>query len=213
MQYSIIMSGIGGQGIVVGTKLIGITATEIGLYCLHYAEYGGEMRGTKCECTLTVGDRPVTSTPQVSSCTAAIIMHPESFDHLHAMIEPGGLGLVNSSLIDVAKKQLRSDVEWVLLPLTDMGKELGHMMVATMVAIGAFAEETGIIPPLAIKDFLPEVIPPYRHQLLKMDGDGIDVGANAIARQNEVRIPTTSSPYIFASRQPLAGQAVAAGSV
>ena len=212
MQYSIIMSGIGGQGIVVGTKLIGITATEIGLFCLHYAEYGGEMRGTKCECTLTVGDQPVTSTPQVSSCAAAIIMHPESFDHLHQMIEPGGLALVNSSLIDVAKKQLRSDVEWVLLPITDMGKALGHMMVATMVAIGAFAEETGIIPALAIKDFLPEVIPAYRHQLLKMDSDGIDIGANAIARREEVRIPSASAPYVFTSRRPLAGSPVAARS-
>ncbi|HJN93633.1 MAG TPA: 2-oxoacid:acceptor oxidoreductase family protein, partial [Dehalococcoidia bacterium] len=193
------MSGIGGQGIIVGTKLIGITATGLGQYALHYAEYGGEMRGTRCECTLTVADKPVTSTPQVSNCEAAIIMHPESFDRLVQKLLPGGLALVNSSLIDVSKLALRKDVEWLLVPATDLGTSLGHAMVSTMVAIGAFAEETQLVPAAAIADHLSALIPPYRHQLLEMDAKGIEMGANCVATGEQVsRIPATEAPYHFA---------------
>lgn len=201
MQERVIMSGIGGQGIVVGTKLIGITATGLGHYAMHYAEYGGEMRGTRCECTLTVADEPVISTPQVSQCEAAIIMHPESFDRLADKLVPGGLALVNSSLVDVARKPLRADVEWLLVPATDLGASLGHRMVATMVAIGAFAEETKLVPAAAIKDYLPDVIPSYRHQLLEMDAKGIDVGANSVAGGVEIqRIAASDATYRFAGR-------------
>ncbi len=202
MQDRVIMSGIGGQGIIVGTKLIGITATGLGLYALHYAEYGGEMRGTRCECTLTVADQPVTSTPQVSACEAAIIMHPESFDRLVQKLVPGGLALVNSSLIDVSKRTLRKDVEWLMIPATDLGTSLGHPMVSTMVTIGAFAEETKLVPAAAIADHLSSLIPPYRHQLLEMDAKGIDVGANCVATGEQVsRIPASEASYRFAERK------------
>ena len=205
MQDRMIMSGIGGQGIVVGTKLIGVAATGLGLYCLHYAQYGGEMRGTLCECTLTVGDAPITSTPQVSRIEAGIIMHPESFDRVVSKIMPGGLALVNSSLIDVRKRELRPDLEWLLIPATDLGKAEGHLMVATMVAIAAFADETKVVPSSAIKAYLPEVIPPYRHQLLEMDARGLDVGARCLATgQGIERIPASTAAYRFKDRRPLA---------
>ena len=204
MQDRIIMSGIGGQGIVVGTKLIGIAATNLGRYCMHYAIYGGEMRGTKCECTLTVSDAPVTSTPEVSACEAVIIMHPESFDRLQAMLVPGGLALVNSSLIHPEMDRLRDDVEWLFLPVTDIGTEKGHLMVATMVAIGAFAEETQIVPSEAIKDYLTEVIPAYRHQLLEMDRAGVDAGAACLATGDRLtRRPAVTATYLFKDRQPV----------
>ncbi len=176
MQHSVVMSGIGGQGIVVGTMLIGHAATKMDRFCLHYAMYGGEMRGTKCECSMTVADEPVQAPPLVSKPDIAIIMHPESFNHLSQAITPGGLGLVNSSLVDPTEVELRDDVEWLFLPVTDVGKDIGHLMVATMVAIAACATETGIVGVSDIRDSLTQVIPAHRSHLLEMDDEGLKAG-------------------------------------
>lgn len=181
MQYTVVMSGIGGQGMVVGTKLIGHAATAMGRYCLHYAQYGGEMRGTKCECTMTISDEQVNAPPLVSQTDIAIIMHPESFASLRSTVAPGGLAIVNSSLIHPEASQLREDVEWLLLPVTDVGKSLGHVMVATMVAISAFAVETGLVDVAHIRGALTEVIPPYRQQLLEMDDAGLIAGSQMVS--------------------------------
>lgn len=208
MQTSVVMSGIGGQGIVVGTKLIGHAATRAGRYCLHYAMYGGEMRGTKCECSMTVSNEPVAAPPLVSRPDVAIIMHPESFKPLAPAITPGGLGIVNSSLIAPGDIELRDDVEWLFLPVTDAGKAIGHVMVATMVAIAAFSVETGIVSVPDIRGALADVIPAYRHQLLEMDDAGLSAGealttraaATVIGRDGEGALDRAAIPPATADR-------------
>lgn len=204
MQHSVVMSGIGGQGIVVGTKLVGYAATKAGRYCLHYAMYGGEMRGTKCECSMTVSDEPVDAPPLVSRPDIAIIMHPESFESLAPMIAPGGLGLVNSSLIDPASVDLRDDVEWLFLPVTDVGKDIGHVMVATMVAIAALCLETGLADVEDIRDALTDVIPAYRHKLLEMDGEGLKAGVRLAGKAAQTVVERGADGAIDAAGIPTA---------
>jgi 2-oxoglutarate ferredoxin oxidoreductase subunit gamma len=202
MQHVLIMSGVGGQGIVVGSKLLGIAATAQGRYCLHFAEYGGEMRGTPCECTLTLGTEPSTSPAQVSICAAAIIMHPQCFDVAVPRIAPGGLALVNASLVHPERATLRPDVEWLFVPFTEMGEAAGHPMVATMVAVGAFCAESDLVSAEAAAAALPSIIPPYRTQMIAMDERGIAAGAAAIAGGTVERVPA-SVPYVFSAAQPV----------
>lgn len=204
MQHSLVMSGIGGQGIVVGTMLIGHAATRTDRYCLHYASYGGEMRGTKCECSMTVSDEPVDAPPLVSRPDIAIIMHPESFKPLTPTITPGGLGLINSSLIDPASVDLRDDIEWLFLPVTDVGKDIGHVMVATMVAIAAFSVETGLADVSDIRDALTDVIPAYRHHLLEMDDQGLKAGVKLAEKAAQTVVERGADGAIDAASIPTA---------
>ncbi len=45
MQRSVVESGIGGQGILVTSKLMCYAGTEAGLRTMHYALYAGSVRG------------------------------------------------------------------------------------------------------------------------------------------------------------------------
>src|SRR6266545_7340261 len=157
------------------------------------------MRGTPCECTLTLGAAPITSPAQGSVCAAAIIMQPEVFATAVSRIAPGGLALVNASLIKVVRTTLRPDVEWLFMPFTEMGEAAGHQMVATMVAVGAFCAETGLVAPEAAAAALPQIIPPYRTQMIAMDERGIAAGAAAIAGAGGVeRVPVRADvAYVF----------------
>ena len=100
------------------------------------------------------------------------------------------------------KVELRSDVEWLLVPATDIGKDLGHVMVATMVAISAFAAETGLIEVSDIRSALAEIIPPYRHQLLEMDDAGLRAGYELVRTDKEITLDRAADGSLDLSRIP-----------
>jgi hypothetical protein len=89
--------------------------------------------------------------------------------------------MINSSLIGLETARMRDDVEWLFVPVTDVGKQVGHLMVATMVMIAAFAAETNLVDVAGIRSSLTEVIPAYRHKLLEMDDLGLARGTEIIA--------------------------------
>ncbi len=175
MQRTFLMSGNGGQGIVVASKLVGAAAAATGRHCLHFGRYGSEIRGTECECSLTVGDEPIRSPAILSSAWGAIAMHPQYFEHVQGMIDDGGILLFNSSL--GGAMPARSNITQHSLPATELASELGAPIAASLCALGAFAEYTGLVKVEHLCNALVEFIPPYRHELLEVDRRALLRGA------------------------------------
>ena len=59
------------------------------------------------------------------------------------MIKPKGVILINSSLISINSG--RDDVVELIIPVTDIAKELGEVRAANIVALGAFVARSGIV--------------------------------------------------------------------
>jgi 2-oxoglutarate ferredoxin oxidoreductase subunit gamma len=71
-----------------------------------------------------------------------------SMERFLAELVPGGLLLVNSSL--VKKGPVRSDVKVLWIPAIEAAKDLGNPRVANMVMLGAYVEESRIVDPESI---------------------------------------------------------------
>jgi 2-oxoglutarate ferredoxin oxidoreductase subunit gamma len=71
-----------------------------------------------------------------------------SMDRFLAELAPGGLLLVNSSL--VKRAPVRSDVKVLWVPATEAAKDLGNPRVANMVMLGAYIEESRVVDPESI---------------------------------------------------------------
>ena len=56
MTSDIIMTGFGGQGILMIGNLLAITAMEEGKHVTYFPAYGVEMRGGTANCTVVVSD-------------------------------------------------------------------------------------------------------------------------------------------------------------
>ena len=142
MKKEIIISGFGGQGVMaIGKNLVEAGMAE-GLEVTWSPSYGPEMRGGTANCHVVLSDRAIGS-PLILHPTELIAMNAPSLTKFGPSVVPGGLVLVNSSV--VKEKVEREDVRTLYVPCADIAQELGNGKVANMVMLGAYIAATGAL--------------------------------------------------------------------
>ncbi len=141
-QYEVIFAGFGGQGIMVAGQLLAYTGIREGKNVCWIPSYGPEMRGGTAYCTVVVSDKRIGS-PIMNVVQAVCVFNRPSFDKFVPKVKPGGLLLVNSSLIDVTTD--RKDITQILVPANQMAIEAGNVRAANVVMLGAFITAAGIV--------------------------------------------------------------------
>ncbi len=139
MQNDVIMAGFGGQGILLIGKMLAYAGMREGKEVSWLPSYGPEMRGGTANCTVVISDRPVGS-PVIQSPRAVVAMNLPSLVKFEPDVRPGGLLLVNTSLIE--RKPTRDDVTVIEVPANEIANELGNRRGANMVALGAYLGAT-----------------------------------------------------------------------
>jgi 2-oxoglutarate ferredoxin oxidoreductase subunit gamma len=142
MQSEVMFAGFGGQGILLIAKVLAHAAMEAGNEVVWIPSYGPEMRGGTAYCMVVISDRPIGS-PIIRNPKHLVAMNRPSLEKFAPMVKPGGVVLVNSSLIPV--RSGRSDVDEVLVPANDLALEMGNVRAANIVALGAFVARSGIV--------------------------------------------------------------------
>ncbi len=143
MQNDVIMAGFGGQGVLLIGKMLAYAGMHAGKEVSWMPSYGPEMRGGTANCTVVISDRPVGS-PVIQCPRAVLAMNLPSLDKFESALKPGGLLLVNTSLIN--REPRRSDVRVVKVPANDIANELKNPKGANMVALGAYLGATEAVP-------------------------------------------------------------------
>ena len=96
--------------------------------------YGPEMRGGTANCTVVISDEPIGS-PLIRNPTIAVVMSPEAMEKYEPLVQPGGLLVVNTSL--VREPAMRTDLHVIEVPASDLATELGNVKMANVVMLGA----------------------------------------------------------------------------
>jgi len=141
MLTEVVMAGFGGQGLMLIGKLLAEASMDEGKEVSWLPSYGPEMRGGTANCTVVVSDKPVAS-PVINTPRSLVAMNRPSLDKFGPQVRPGGLILINSSLIHV--KTGRDDVIEVLIPANDEAQKIGNDKVANMVILGAYIAITQV---------------------------------------------------------------------
>jgi 2-oxoglutarate ferredoxin oxidoreductase subunit gamma len=142
MQRDVIMAGFGGQGILLIGKMLAYAGMHAGKEVSWLPSYGPEMRGGTCNCTVVISDQPVGS-PVIRSPRAVLAMNLPSLEKFEGNVRPGGLLLINTSLIN--RGSSRADLTVVEVPANQIATELGNPRAANMVALGAYVGATGVV--------------------------------------------------------------------
>jgi 2-oxoglutarate ferredoxin oxidoreductase subunit gamma len=135
MQTEVIMSGFGGQGLMMIGKLLAYAGLEEGKAVTWLPSYGPEMRGGTANCTVVIADHPIGS-PLITSPKAAIVMNQPSLEKFAPMLRKGGILVVNSAMIPVNAD--RTDLTAFRIRADDIAAELGSRRSANLVMLGAF---------------------------------------------------------------------------
>lgn len=183
MFEGVLIAGFGGQGVLSTGQLLAYAGMVEGKHVAWIPSYGPEMRGGTANCGVSVSTTPISS-PVVSEPTVLIAMNRPSLEKFEPWVVPGGLIMVNSSLIKIKVK--RTDVRIIYVPANDLAEELGNSKVANNIILGALLEMTGVVSPEAVMESLKSVLPPARHKLIPINQEALEMGAK-LARAKEAK--------------------------
>jgi 2-oxoglutarate ferredoxin oxidoreductase subunit gamma len=128
-------------------------AVREGLEVSWIPSYGPEMRGGTAHCHLRLARSPIAS-PWINRPSALIAFNQPSIEKFAHKLIPGGLLLVNSSLVtDVTDRQ---DIQIVKVPAYEIAENLGNPKATNMVMLGAYLEITQALKTESIHDAFVE---------------------------------------------------------
>lgn len=174
MQTDIVISGFGGQGALFAGQLLAYAAMDEGHHVTWIPSYGPEMRGGTAHCTVIISDDEIGS-PLVRHPAAVIAMNLPSLDKYEPLVAPGGVLVVNSSL--VTRHPARTDVRVVEVPANAMAEELGSNRLANLVLTGALLAATGALSLEAVERALAAHLPERHRSLLEANYQALRRGA------------------------------------
>ncbi len=175
MHQEIIMGGVGGQGIMVIGHLLAQAAFMENLNVTYMPIYGVEKRGGQADCTVVISSEEIGS-PIVGLPQSCIILSRSSLLKYAPRIQPHGLLLLNSSLVD-PKEVPRKDLEILPVPAMKISQDLGNDRLANMVVIGAFVEKTRAVSIDSLIAALPKILDERYHSLIPANTEAIRKGA------------------------------------
>jgi 2-oxoglutarate ferredoxin oxidoreductase subunit gamma len=104
-----------------------------------------------------------------------IAMNEPSAERFAPELIPGGLLLLNSSM--VKKPPLRSDLTVIWVPATQAASDLGNPRVANMVMLGAYLRESQVLNPESVLASFKEH--GMREDLLKLNRLALHTGRDS----------------------------------
>ncbi len=178
MHEEIVFSGFGGQGALFAGQLLTYAGMSAGWEVTWIPSYGPEMRGGTAHCTVIISDRPIGS-PIIRNPTIAVVLNPESMDKYEPLLKPGGLLVINSTLVQ--RPAVRDDIEVLPVPANDLAthvSERGSTKMANVVLLGAMLTYRPIVSLDAIEQVLDEHLTGKKRQFIEPNKRALHLGAD-----------------------------------
>ncbi len=183
MQTDIMIAGFGGQGVLFAGQLLAYAAMDEGREVTWIPSYGPEMRGGTANCTVVIADEEIGS-PLVRNPQAVIAMNLPSLDKYEAAVRPGGVMVVNASMVN--REIQRTDIRAVVIPGNEIAEELGDRRMTNMVLLGGLLANLPVLPLAVIERALEAHLPVRHHRLLPLNMQALHRGAEFIAQPAKV---------------------------
>ena len=175
MKQKMFFAGSGGQGTLAIGQMIAKAAMDEGKEVTWLPSYGPEMRGGTANCTVVVSDKPI-ACPLINEADLLVVMNLPSLLKFESLVSPGGLLIVNSSL--VPEKATRDDIRVCYIPANEEAMALGNDKAANMVILGAILRETNIVRPDTIREQMRHMFSGRKEKYLPMNLAAFDLYLN-----------------------------------
>lgn len=149
----VLMAGFGGQGMLLAGKVLAQASMEIGREVSWLPSYGPEMRGGTANVMVCIASAPIGS-PLIERPRGLIAMNLPSLEKFAPKVKPGGVIVINASLID--RDPHRDDCVSIKVDARDLAQKAGSARAANFVMLGAYTGATGVVPAGAIERAIEE---------------------------------------------------------
>jgi 2-oxoglutarate ferredoxin oxidoreductase subunit gamma len=174
MLHEMIYAGFGGQGILTMGMTVSYGALDQNLETSWIPSYGPESRGGTSNCTVMVSDHKIAS-PLTNTPNAIIVMNEPSFLKFIPRLKPGGVAVCNRDL--VTSETDRDDIELIWVKANSEAKELGNLMTAGNICLGALNQRVGFLSREGVEQGLSHVFEGKKAKLIPLNMKAYDRGA------------------------------------
>jgi 2-oxoglutarate ferredoxin oxidoreductase subunit gamma len=147
-RFEIRLSGSGGQGLILaGVILAQAIGVGDGKNAVQTQSYGPEARGGASRADVVISPGQIYY-PKTMKLDLLLALTQEACDRYYPDMKPEGLLVIDSTLVTQIPTKRYYGFPFVRLAR----EEIGHAMVANVIALGAITELTGIVSKEAIKE-------------------------------------------------------------
>jgi 2-oxoglutarate ferredoxin oxidoreductase subunit gamma len=153
IDTEVLMAGFGGQGTLLAGKVLARACMDLGKDVSWLPSYGPEMRGGTANVIVCIAARRIGS-PLIDSPRGLIAMNLPSLEKFAPKVRPGGLIVVNRSLID--RDPHRDDCVVIGVRSRELAQDAGAPRAANFVMLGAYVAASEVVPAEAIERAIAE---------------------------------------------------------
>jgi len=175
-KQEIIVTGFGGQGIVLAGKILGMAAA-LGDHkeSTLVQSYGPESRGGACCAQVVISDAviqyPYIKTPHILVC-----MSQSAYEKYKDTVRSEGFLITDRDLVNPDGKR-----DYFSVPATRMAEEMGRKMMANIIMLGFTTAVTDVVSADAMKQAVTSSVPKGTEETnLKAFSKGYDYGLSTL---------------------------------
>jgi len=176
----LVIAGFGGQGILFLGEMLTRAAVLEGKHATWMPSYGPEQRGGTATCTVVISPEPIGS-PVVADPDAVIVLNRPSMEKFEPRVRPGGLLIINASMVDRAAS--RRDLTVIAIDAAAEARALERPQVANMVLLGALLAARPVVAIETVARALAGHFPADRQYLVDVNVAALVRGAAAAVCQ------------------------------
>jgi len=157
MRHEIILSGAGGQGLILAGAILAEAAGVFeGKEVVQTQSYGIQARGGASQSTVIISNERI-HFPEVLTPDILLCLSQESYENYAPNLRNGGLLVVDQHLVDVDR--LRADINLLAFPFTAEAEKMNRRIAANIIALGTLAVVTSVVKPESIAKAIPVHLP------------------------------------------------------
>lgn len=177
MNFELIISGFGGQGVLSMGKILAYSGLMEGRHVTWMPAYGPEQRGGTANVTVIVSDGPISS-PVVSSYDAAIVLNQPSLDKFEPKLKPGGILVYDNC--GIVNPPRRNDISVYCINAMQKAAEMRSAKVFNMIVLGALLRVCPVVGREGLRKALLKTLPERHHHLIPLNMQAVDEGAKLV---------------------------------
>lgn len=188
-KQEVIITGFGGQGIVLAGRILGMAAAlwdrkESTLV----QSYGPESRGGACCAQVIISDE-VIRYPYVKTADVLVCMSQSAYEKYKGQLKPEGYLLTDKDLVTPNEER-----DFFSVPSTRMAEELGRAMMANIIMLGFVTAVTALVSEKAAKEAVLSSVPKGTEEMnMKAFAKGYDYGLSKLKGREKKSLGNTGA--------------------
>ncbi len=179
-ELKIILSGVGGQGLILSGTLLGEAAVVYdNKNATLTSSYGVETRGTFTKSDLIISDDNINYT-EIVKPDVVLAMAQVAYDKYVKVLDENTTLIYDSSLVF---ETIESRARQCGIPITDMAKEMGNVTSANIIACGIIVKMTNIVALNSVIDAIKDIFS-HKPKVLDLNLNAFNKGIEVVQMNN-----------------------------